>query len=98
MALSKSQEELRPAYQLFQSLVSMVFRLSPNVYSIYGFPTASGIADYTKHSGESGRILDVQAIVNGKSTFLLSYSNTVEGFYKSLPIVEDIVKSILILK
>jgi len=29
----------------------------------------------------------VLAVVNGKNSFLLSYSNNIENFYKSLPIV-----------
>lgn len=92
-ALSKFEDEQRPAYQLYHSLGK-----SPTSYRVYGFPTASNIIDYTKHSGESGRTLNVLAIVNGKNTFSLSYSNTIENFYKSLPVVEEIVGPILVLK
>lgn len=92
-ALRKFEGEQRPAFQLYHSLGK-----SPVLYSVYEFPTASNIVDYTKHSGESGRSLNVLAIVNGKNAFLFSYSNSIEEFYKSLPVVDEIIKSILILK
>ena len=69
-----------------------------SAYSVYGFPTASDIVDYTKYNGQTGRILNVLGIVKGKSSFLLSYSNTKDAFYKSLPIVSEIMKSVVILR
>ena len=64
----------------------------------YGFPTASDIVDYTKYNGQTGRMLNILGIVNGKSSFLLSYSNNKQAFYKSLPIFSEIAKSVVILK
>jgi hypothetical protein len=93
ISLGKYEEERKPTYLLYHNLGK-----NPTVYSVYGFPTASDIADYTKHSGESGRSLNVLAIINGKNTFVLSYSNSIENFYKSLPVIDEIIKSILILK
>jgi hypothetical protein len=93
VALSKYEDEQKPAYRLFSAVGK-----SPTAYSVYGFPTASDIVDYAKHGGESGRSLNVLAIVNGKNTFSLTYSNSIERFYKALPVVEEIIKSILILK
>jgi hypothetical protein len=40
----------------------------------------------------------VLGIVNGKSSFLLSYTNSKEAFYKTLPIAVQMLNSILILK
>lgn len=64
---------------------------SSPAFSVYGFPTASDIVDYTKYNGQTGRMLNVLGIVNGKSSFLLSYSKMKQAFYKSLPIVSEIV-------
>lgn len=56
------------------------------------------IVDYTKYNGQTGRMLNVLGIVKGKSSFLLSYSNSKQAFYKSLPIFSEIAKSVVILK
>lgn len=93
VALGKYEDELKPAYRLYSAIGK-----SPTAYSVYGFPTASDVIDYTKHSGQSGRSLNVLAIVNGKNTFSLTYSNSIESFYQSLPLSEEIIKSILILR
>src|SRR6476660_9684555 len=85
--------QLKEAYQQY----IVVAKGSP-AYSIYGFPTASDIVDYTKYNGQTGRMLNVLGIINGKSSFLLSYSNNKLAFYKSFPIVSEIMKSIVILK
>ena len=85
--------QLKEAYQQY----IVVAKGSP-AYSIYGFPTASDIVDYTKYNGQTGRMLNVLGIINGKSSFLLSYSNDKQAFYKSLPIVSEIMKSVVILK
>ena len=85
--------QLRGAYQLY----TFVSKGSPT-YIIYGFPTASDIMDYTKHNGQNGRLLNVLGVVKGKGLFLLSYSNNKQGFYKLLPVVSEITKSIVILK
>jgi hypothetical protein len=85
--------QLRGGYQLY----TFVSKGSPT-YSVYGFPTASDIVDYTKHNGQNGRLLNVLGVVRGKGLFLLSYSNNKQGFYKLLPVVSEITKSIVILK
>lgn len=85
--------QLKGAYQQY----IVVGKGSP-AYSVYGFPTASDIVDYTKYNGQTGRMLNVLGIVKGKSSFLLSYSNNKQAFYKSLPIVSEIMKSIVILR
>ena len=54
---------------------------------------------YTNYLGESGRTKNVLAIVNGKGSFLLSYSNSLQEYNNGyLPIVNQIIKSIVILK
>src|SRR6476659_9056944 len=90
--LRNLEGQLKEAYQQF----IVVGKGSP-AYSIYGFPTASDIVDYTKYNGQAGRMLNVLGIIKGKSSFLLSYSNDKQAFYKSLPIVSEIMKSIVIL-
>ena len=87
------EKQLKQAYQQFT-----VVGKGSSAYSVYGFPTASDIVDYTKYNGQTGRMLNVLGVVNGKSTFLLSYSNNKEAFYKSLPIFSEIAKSVVILK
>ena len=91
--LRNLEGQLKGAYQQYV----VVGKGSP-AYSVYGFPTASDIVDYTKYNGQTGRMLNVLGVVKGKSSFLLSYSNSKQGFYKSLPIVSEIMKSIVILK
>ena len=63
--------------------------------SVYGFPTASDIVDYTKHNGQNGRLLIVLGVVQGKVYFYYLISKQV---YKLLPVVSEIMKSIVILK
>jgi hypothetical protein len=91
--LRNLEGQLKGAYQQF----TVVGKGSP-AYSVYGFPTASDVVDYTKYNGQTGRMLNILGIVKGKSSFLLSYSNNKQAFYKSLPIFSEIVKSVVILK
>lgn len=87
------EEQLKPSYQVYD--VGAKFLRSEN---LYGFPTVSNTVDYTNLLGESGRTKNVLAIVNGKGSFLLSYSNSLEGYNGYLPTVNQIIKSIVILK
>jgi hypothetical protein len=87
------ENQQKPAFGKFYILK----KGSPK-YSIYGVPTSSHIVDYTTYSGESGRILNVLGIVNSNSSFLLSYTNSKEAFYKALPVAVQMLNSILILK
>ena len=87
------EEQLKPSYQVYN--VGTKFLRSENVY---GYPTASNTVDYTNYLGESGRTKNVLAIVNGKGSFLLSYSNSLEAYNGYLPIINQIIKSIVILK
>ena len=87
------EEQLKPSYQVYN--VGGKFLRSEN---LYGFPTVSNTVDFTNYLGESGRTKNVLAIVNGKGSFLLSYSNSLEAYNGYLPTVNQIIKSIVILK
>ena len=87
------EEQLKPSYQVYT--VGTKFLRSENVY---GYPTVSNTVDYTNYLGESGRTKNVLAIVNGKGSFLLSYSNSLKAYNGYLPTVNQILKSIVILK
>ena len=87
------ENQMKPSYQGYNIVTK-----NPENYLIYGFPTASDVADYRKHSGETGRVLHVDAIINNKNSFLLSYFNNVENFYRQLPIIKSIMGSIVTLK
>ena len=87
------EEQLKPSYQVYN--VGTKFLRSEN---LYGFPTVSNTVDYTNFLGESGRTKNVLAVVNGKGSFLLSYSNSLEGYNGYLSTVNQIIKSIVILK
>ena len=87
------EEQLKPSYQVYK--VGTKFLRSEN---LYGYPTVSNTVDYTNYLGQSGRTKNVLAIVNGKGSFLLSYSNNLEAYNDYLPIVDQIIKSIVILK
>ena len=87
------EQQLKPSYSNYnlkgESLQSK---------DLYGFPTVSNIIDYTNHFGEAGRTMNTLAVVNGKGSFLFSYSNGLEDFEEYLPVVRQIMKSIIILK
>jgi glutamine amidotransferase-like uncharacterized protein len=87
------EQQLKDSYQIYN--VGAKFLHSEN---LYGFPTVSNTVDYTNYLGESGRTKNVLAIVNGKGSFLLSYSNSLEAYNGHLPTVNQIIKSIVILK
>jgi hypothetical protein len=87
------EAQLKPSYQVYK--VGTKFLRSENVY---GYPTVSNTVDYTNYLGESGRTKNVLAIVNGKGSFLLSYSNSLKAYNEYLPTVNQILKSIVILK
>ena len=87
------EEQLKPTYQVYN--VGTKFLHSEN---LYGFPTVSNTVDHTNYLGESGRTKNVLAIVNGKGSFLLSYSNSLGAYNGYLPTVNQIIKSIVILK
>ena len=91
--LRNLEQQIKPAFQIYN-----IVQNSSASYDLYGFPTAGNVIDYTKHNGESGRMLNVLGIVKGESSFLFSYSNSVESFYKYLPTVNQIINSIVILK
>ena len=91
--LTALENEVKPAYQKYNYVNDI-----SNSDELYGFPTVGNMVDFTNHNGESGRTMNVLAIINGQGSFLFSYSNTVEAFYKYLPTVNEIIKSIVILK
>jgi hypothetical protein len=87
------EDQMKPSYHEYNIVTK-----NPENYSIYGFPSASDIADYKRHCGEIGRVLKVNAMINNKNSFLLSYFNNVENFYRQLPIIKSIIGSIVTLK
>jgi hypothetical protein len=87
------EEQLKVSYQIYNLREKVLH--SDN---LYGFPTVSNTVDYTNYLGESGRTKNVLAIVNGKGSFLFSYSNSVKAYDGYLPSVNQIIKSIVILK
>lgn len=91
--LHNVEQQLSPTYQQYTFV-----RSDSSTYSVYGFPTASNTYDYIKHSGEKGRVLNIFAVVKGKNSFFISYSNNKQSFNKLLPEINEIVKSIVILK
>lgn len=91
--LHNVEQQLSPTYQQYTFVKS-----DSSTYSVYGFPTASNTYDYIKHGGEKGRVLNIFAVVKGKNSFFISYSNNKQSFNKLLPDVNEIVKSIVILK
>jgi hypothetical protein len=87
------EDQLKASYQIYN--LDEKFLHSNN---LYGFPTVSNSVDYTNYLGESGRTKNVLAIVNGKGSFLFSYSNSLEAYDEYLPTINQIMKSIVILK
>lgn len=87
------EEQLKPSYLLYNLAGELMHSTD-----LYGFPTVSNTVDFTNHIGESGRTMNVLSVINGKGSFLFSYSNSVDAFDEYLPIVNEIMKSIVILK
>lgn len=87
------ENQLKPSYQVYT-----ILDVPSTSDDLYGFPTVSNVIDFTNHLGESGRTMNVLAVVNGQGSFLFSYSNSVESFYEYLPTVNEIIKSIVVLK
>ena len=87
------EDQLKASYQIYNLDEKFL-----HSNSLYGFPTVSNSVDYTNYLGESGRTKNVLAIVNGKGSFLFSYSNSLEAYDEYLPTINQIIKSIVILK
>ena len=87
------EDQLKPSFQIYNLREKLL-----HSNNLYGFPTVSNSVDYTNYLGESGRTKNVLAIVNDKGSFLFSYSNSVETYDHYLPTVNQIIKSIVILK
>lgn len=87
------EEQFMPIYQQY-SIISK----DSSRYNVYGFPTASDVANYIKHNGETGRVLNILGIIKGTNSFLFTYSNSIQAYYKYLQTIGEIIKSIIILK
>jgi hypothetical protein len=55
------EKQLKPSFQIY----NLGLELSHS-NDLYGFPTVSNTVDYTNYLGESGRTMNVLAVVNGK--------------------------------
>jgi hypothetical protein len=87
------EDQLKSSYQVYNLLDE------PSISNdLYGFPTVSNTIDFTNHLGESGRTMNLLAVINGQGSFMFSYSNSVKAFYEYLPTVNQIIKSVVILK
>ena len=91
--LAAIEDQSRPSYQTY-NLVDK----PANTDSLYGFPAVTNTVEFTNYLGESGRTMNVLAVINGKGSFLFSYFNSNESFNKYLPTVNQIIKSVVILK
>jgi hypothetical protein len=87
------EDQLRPSYQAYDLVDGPT-----NADDIYGFPTVSNTVDFTNYLGDSGRTMNTLAVINGKGSFMFSYSNSIEDFYQYLPTVKQIINSVVILK
>jgi hypothetical protein len=87
------EEQLKPSYLIYNLAGELMHSTD-----LYGFPTVSNTVDFTNHIGESGRTINVLSVINGKGSFLFSYSNSADDFDEYLPIVNEVMKSIVILK
>ena len=87
------EDQLKPSYQIYNPGTRVA-----HSSDLYGYPTVSNTIDYTNYLGETGRTKNILAVVNGKGSFLFSYSNSQDDFKKYLPVVNQIINSIVILK
>jgi hypothetical protein len=66
----------------------------PHKYSIQNHTSASDIVDYEKVQGRPGKMLLILSKVSDADSLLFTYMESKRLFYKELPIVSSIVKSV----
>ena len=69
----------------------------PHKYTIQNHQSAGDIADYEKSAGKLGKMLIVFAKINNKDSCSFIYSDSKRLFYKNLPSISQIIRSIQIL-
>lgn len=69
----------------------------PHKYTIQNHQSASDLVDYEKNTGKLGKMLIVLAKANDKDSCTVVYSESKRLFYKNLPDVSEIIKSIQIM-
>ena len=92
-ALTNLENEISVDYIFFNSTGKF-----PHKYSISDHQSASDIVDYEKSKDKPGKMLIVFAKVNDKDSLIFTYSESKRLFYKNLPNVSQIIKSITILE
>jgi hypothetical protein len=66
----------------------------PHKYSIQNHSSASDVVDFEKIEGRPGKMLLILSKVSDTDSFLFTYSNSKRLFYKELPIVSTVIKSV----
>ena len=92
-ALTNLENEISVDYVFFNSTGKF-----PHKYSISDHQSASDVVDYEKSKDKPGKMLIVFAKVNDKDSLIFTYSESKRLFYKNLPNVSQIIKSIAILE
>lgn len=68
----------------------------PHRYSIQNHPSISDVVDYEKVKGRSGKMLLLYSKVSDTDTLQFTYAESKRSFYKQLPIVSTVIKSVII--
>lgn len=68
----------------------------PHRYSIQNHPSVSDVVDYEKVKGRSGKMLLLYSKVSDTDTLQFTYAESKRSFYKQLPIVSTVIKSVII--
>jgi hypothetical protein len=93
--LSKALEELTDQisvdYVFFNSTGKFAHK-----YSIQNYPSVSGLIDYEKVAGRTGKMLLIFSKVSDTDSLQLTYTESKRLFYKELPLVSMVIKSVMI--
>jgi hypothetical protein len=88
-ALASLEDQISVDYFYFNSTGKF-----PHKYSIQNHTSASDIVDYEKVQGRTGKMLLILSKVSDRDSLLFTYMESKRLFYKELPVVSTIIKSV----
>jgi hypothetical protein len=88
-ALADLVDQLSVDYVYFNSTGKFLHK-----YSIQNYTSASNVIDYEKVEGRAGKMLLIYSKVSDTDTLLFTYMESKRLFYKQLPVVSMIIKSV----
>lgn len=88
-ALADLEDQISVDYSYFNSTGKF-----PHKYSIQNHASSSDVIDYEKVEGRPGKMLLIYSKVSDTDSLLFTYMESKRSFYKQLPTVSTIIKSV----